>query len=175
MLLIMLMKIQLRWMLFTSKGFGNHNFWLKYYSRKAFSFEKWIRNIWKENLPDIVVIWNGMWHYEKIVEKIALEKNITKIFIENGYFPKTAHIDPVGINAKAEIVYRAKEDLLTNYDKGELLNFLEESRNSFSELKRYSQESDLTNSLTFSRFLFFIIELIFRDLPFIGLNFYLNL
>ena len=24
--------------------------------------------------PDIVVIWNGMWHYEKIVEKIALEK-----------------------------------------------------------------------------------------------------
>ena len=83
--------------LFTSKGFGNHNFWLKYYSRKAFSFEKWIRNTWKENSPDIVVIWNGMWHYEKIVEKIALEKNITKIFIENGYFPKTAHIDPVGI------------------------------------------------------------------------------
>ena len=157
--------------LFTSKGFGNHNFWLKYYSRKAFSFEKWIRNIWKENSPDIVVIWNGMWHYEKIVEKIALEKNITKIFIENGYFPKTAHIDPVGINAKAEIVYRANEDLLTNYDKGELLNFLEESRNSFSELKRYSQESDLTNSLTFSRFLFFIIELIIHDLPFIGLEF----
>ena len=31
-------------------------------------------------------------------------------------------------------------DLLTNYDKDELLNFLEESRNSFSELKRYSQE-----------------------------------
>ena len=49
-------------------------------------------------------------------QKIALEKNITKIFIENGYFPKTAHIDPVGINAKAEIVYRANEDLLTNQD-----------------------------------------------------------
>ena len=66
--------------LFTSKGFGNHHFWLKYYSRKAFSFEKWIRNIWKENLPDIVVIWNGMWHYEKIVEKNSVRKKYNQNF-----------------------------------------------------------------------------------------------
>jgi len=156
---------------FTSKGFGNYNFWFEYFSKRAFSYEKWLREIWKESPPDFVVIWNGMWHYEKISKKIALEKNITIIYIENGYFPKTAHIDPVGINAEAEIVYRNNEGLLTNCDDAELLNFIEEMRDSFSELKRYSQESDLTNSLSFSRFIFFILELVICDMPFIGLEF----
>ena len=156
---------------FTSKGFGNYNFWFKYYSRRAISFEKWLRNIWQESPPDFVIIWNGMWHYEKISEKIALEKNITPIFIENGYFPNTAHIDPVGINAKAEIIFRKDEELATNYHEDELMLFLEDMRNRFSELKRYSQVSELTNSLSFPRFIFFILELIIYDLPFIGVEF----
>ncbi len=156
---------------FTSKGFGNYNFWFKYYSRKAKSFEKWLRKIWEQNTPDFVVIWNGMWHYEKISEKIAFEKNITTIFIENGYFPNTAHIDPVGINAKAEIIFRKDEELAANYHEDELMLFLEDMRDSFSELKRYSQVSELTNSLSFPRFIFFILELIIYDLPFIGVEF----
>ena len=156
---------------FTSKGFGNYNFWFKYYLKRAFSFEKWLRRIWEESPPDFVVIWNGMWHYEKISKKIAIEKNITIIFMENGYFPNTAHIDPIGINAEAEIVDKNDKDLLSNCDEEELLSFIEEMRNSFSELKRYSQESDLTNSLSLSRFIFFILELVICDIPFIGLEF----
>ncbi len=156
---------------FTAQGYGSYSYWIRYYQRRAAGFEFWLRALWEKNSPDIVVIWNGMWHYEKLAERVAIEKGIQTVFMENGYFPGTAHIDPVGVNAKAEIRGLSWDKLAADVTEDSLIDFMKQLRSSFGELKRYSQADDLVNTLSFFRKGLVLGEVLFCDIPFIFFEF----
>ena len=105
---------------------------------------------------------------------MAIEKGIQTVFMENGYFPGTAHIDPVGVNAKAEIRGLSWDKLAADVTEDSLIDFMKQLRSSFCELKRYSQADDLVNTLSFFRKGLVLGEVLFCDIPFIFLNLFLN-
>ena len=160
---------------FTKQGFGNYNFWEKYYNKRSEVFEKWLKLLWSKNYPDIIIIWNGMWYFEKLVVKYAREKNIKILFLENGYFPNTIHIDPIGVNCNAEIVYQSDNKNSPNNSDKDLINFVQKIKNSFLELKPYSQVSDLVNTLSPIRKIFVLFEILIMDLLFIAPEFFAKL
>lgn len=156
---------------FTNQGFGNYNFWEKYYNKRSSTFEKWLKLLWSKNKPDIIIIWNGMWHFEKLVIKYAKEKKIKIFFLENGYFPNTIHIDSQGVNCNSEI----KNKFSLNNRELISKNVINKIKNSFEELKPYSQVSDLVNTLSPIRKIFVLFEILIMDLLFIAPEFFAKL
>ena len=156
---------------FTAQGFGDLGRWEKYFAKRTAGYRTWLTNLWEAHSPDAVVIWNSMWHYEKVAESLAIDMGVKTVFLENGYFPETAHIDPEGVNARAEIIRIPSENLAREVAGEELDQFMQTVRDSFTELRRYTQADDLSQTLSFPRKVLTGLEILFSDLPYIGAEF----
>jgi capsular polysaccharide export protein len=88
--------------LFTKNG-RRSSFWFWYFVGRALCAETWLGTFFDRETPDVIVMWNGVHFFERVAANLAKKRNIKTIFIENGYFPGTAHIDPAGTNADAEV------------------------------------------------------------------------
>lgn len=53
--------------------------------------------------PDLVIVWNGMCDFRKMVADFVKTKNVPVLYAEKGMLPKSWYIDKQGINATSSI------------------------------------------------------------------------
>ena len=48
--------------------------------------------------PDVAIIYNGSNSPESIIDQLARERKLRRVYVEAGFFPKTLQIDAIGLN-----------------------------------------------------------------------------
>lgn len=68
--------------------------------------------------PDLFILWNNEDHIGQVICHLSKVMGIKTIIMENGYFPKTLQIDPIGVNANSTATTIAFADIKSKVDSG---------------------------------------------------------
>lgn len=157
---------------FTSLGIPLKKFWQRYFCKRANYFKNWLDRVGDQIDRDLIIVFNGVQFFERIVVNKFKEEGRKTIFIENGLFPKTAQFGKSGVNAFLEIRTIPDCDLARGVSFEAVENFVNDLRNEFSELKGEEGSNYLLKyKLNKYHAVVCFVKILFFDVPFLFFEF----